>query len=95
MLSGPFLSRFVLLLPEHRPRFTHRPPRCTQSTQRGYHLSVVYGGNRNGSQDDEDRGSSSLAFASEKGHPETVKYLVTKREAFDFVLEKPETGKVA
>ena len=71
MLSGPFLSNYVLLLSVHHLHFTPYLPRCARSTERVYHLSVVYGGH----------GISSLAFASGKGYLKTVNFLVTRRGA--------------
>ena len=69
MLSWPFLSSYVPLLPKHHHHFTHCLLRCVQSTERVFHLSVVYGWNQE---------ETSLVFASEKGYLKTVKFLVSR-----------------
>ena len=78
MLSGPFLSNFVLLEHKH-PHLTHL--RCAKSAERTYHLSVVYGA-RHGGVVVHDGGvgqaETSLALASGKGYLDTVKFLVRR-----------------
>jgi hypothetical protein len=68
MLFGPFLSNFVLLKSKH-PLFAHLLPRCTKSTKRAHHLSVVY----------ESHDENSLTFAAGVGYLETVKFLVIRK----------------